>query len=59
MKDAYEIIKERWLKDKQLNIKEFTLEELEDAVSQGCSDRNYSYYMHEIAEQIEQLRNQR
>lgn len=42
MKDAYEIIKNRWLKDQDLKVEEFSLEELEDAVSQGCSDRNYS-----------------
>lgn len=59
MKDAYEIIKERWFKDESLKLEEFTVEELEDAVSQGCSDRNYSYYMHQIAKRIEQLTNQR
>lgn len=56
MKDAYEIIGSRWVKDKPLKVEEFTLEELESAVAQGCSDRNYSSYMHYIAKQVEKLK---
>lgn len=56
MKDAYEIIGERWLENKPLKVEEFILEELEDAISQGCKDRNHIYYMHVIAKQVEQLR---
>jgi hypothetical protein len=56
MKDAYETISERWLKGKDLNVEEFTLEELESAIAQGCSDRNYASYMHYIAKRVEQLR---
>jgi len=56
MKDAYEVIKDRWLADKPLKVEEFTLEQLESAISQGCSDRNYSPYMHYIAKRVEQLK---
>ncbi len=55
MKNAYEIIKANWYKNKPLKLEKFTLKELRDAMSQGCSDRNYSAYMHYIAKRIEQL----
>ncbi len=56
MKDAYTIISKRWLENKNLDVHEFTLEELEDAISQGCEDRNYSIYMHYIAKQVKVLK---
>jgi hypothetical protein len=56
MKDAYKIIGNRWVKNKPLKVEEFTLEELESAIDQGCSDRNYSSYMHYIAKRVQQLK---
>jgi len=56
MKDAYEIIGMRWYKDQPLKVEEFSLEELKDAISQGCSERNYCSYMHDIAKRVEKLK---
>lgn len=56
MKNAYKIVINRWFNDKPLNLKEFSLGELEDAMSQGCKERNHAHYMHEIAKRVEELR---
>lgn len=55
MKDAYRIVWDRWLENKPLKVEEFTIAELEDAMSQGCSNRDFSYVMHTIAKQKQKL----